>query len=371
MSNDDPEALFARLLHHRAAKLAPGDSVNPPITLAAPFHLPGDPSNAPFQYGRFHNPTWEALEDALALLEGADTALFPSGMAAIAAAMKACVKMGDRVLLPSDGYYTTRLLAETLLGPMGVAIQTRPTAAFLEGGFDDFAFVLAETPSNPGLDVCDLRAVSAEAKRVGAVFAVDNTTMTALGQRPFDFGADIVICADTKAVNGHSDVLLGHVSTRNADIMARVRDWRKISGAIPGPFEAWLAYRGLETLEVRFERMCANASVIAERLRAHPKVNAVRYPGLKDDASHAIASRQMRGFGFMLSLTLSDHAQAERFITGCPLLQASTSFGGVRTSAERRSRWGDAVAPGFIRLSVGLEPIEPLWAAIDLGLRSA
>jgi cystathionine gamma-lyase len=201
--------------------------------------------------------------------------------------------------------------------------------------------------------------------------AVDNTTMTALGQRPLDLGADIVLCADTKALNGHSDVLLGHVSSRDAALMTRIRDWRKFSGAIPGPFEAWLAYRGMETLEVRFERMCATAAVIAERLKAHPKVRAVRYPGLKDDSSHVVAARQMRGFGFMLSLALADDTQAERFMDACPLLQQSTSFGGVRTSAERRSRWGDAVAPGFVRMSVGIEPVEPLWTALKAGLDQA
>jgi cystathionine gamma-lyase len=252
-----------------------------------------------------------------------------------------------------------------------VEVETRATAHFLEGGFDGFALVFAETPSNPGLDVCDLSAVSKAAKAAGARFAVDNTTMTALGQRPLELGADVVLSSDTKALNGHSDVLLGHVSSRDEKLIARVKEWRRFSGAIAGPFEAWLAYRGLETLEVRFERMSATAARIAERLQAHPKVRAVRYPGLKDDPSHAIALKQMRGFGFMLTLTLADDAEAERFMAHCPLLQQSTSFGGVRTSAERRSRWGDAVAPGFVRLSVGLEAAEPLWAQLSEALTNA
>ena len=206
-----------------------------------------------------------------------------------------------------------------------------------------------ETPTNPALDVCDLRAAAELAKAAGATLSVDNTTMTALGQRPLELGADIVVCAGTKAVNGHSDTLLGHVASRHGDVMTRLMEWRKASGTIASPFDAWLVYRGLETLELRFQRMCASAAVIAERLQGHECVLAVRYPGLKGDPAHAIAARQMATFGSMISLTLRDTAAAERFIAECPYIQASTSFGGVRTSAERRARWGDSVADGFVR----------------------
>src|SRR6185436_9339486 len=175
MKKTDPETLAAQLLHHRAANLQPGDSVVPGIMPSAVFHLPGEPSNAPYQYGRFHNPTWEALEAALGLLEQAETILFPSGMAAIAAVLFACVRNGDRVLLPADGYYATRALSEQFLAPLGAKIETRPTASFLDGGFDGFRLVLVETPSNPGLDVCDLAAASAAATKAGAILAVDNT----------------------------------------------------------------------------------------------------------------------------------------------------------------------------------------------------
>lgn len=363
MSKIDPDTIAAQLLHQRGGALQPGDSVVPGIWPSAVFHLPGDPSNAPYQYGRFHNPTWEALEDALGVLEQAQTIVFPSGMAAIAAALFANVQAGDRVLLPADGYYTTRALSEQFLKPLGAVIETRPTAQFLDGGFEGFRLILAETPSNPGLDVCDLAAVAA--RKAGAIFVVDNTTMTPLGQRPLDLGADVVVCADTKAINGHSDTLMGHVATRDGAVMARLRDWRRFSGSIPGPFEAWLVHRGLETLEVRFARMCATAGVVAERLAQHRSVRSVRYPGLKGDPAHAVAARQMTSFGFMISLTLPDAVAAERFIAECPFIQPSTSFGGVRTSAERRARWGDAVPEGFVRLSVGLEPLEPLWRAIE------
>jgi cystathionine gamma-lyase len=192
--------------------------------------------------------------------------------------------------------------------------------------------------------------------------------MTPLGQRPLDLGADVVMAADTKAPNGHSDALFGHVASREAEIMKAVAEWRKLSGAIPGPFEAWLVHRGLETLEVRFDRMCSTAELLASRLAAHPAVKALRYPGLEGDPSYNLARAQMERFGFMIGQTLESEGAAERFIDGCSLLQPATSFGGVHSSAERRARWGDAVEPGFVRLSVGCEPAEELWEAVSAAL---
>lgn len=371
MGSDEADEVIARLLHHRHAQLQPGDPVVPAIVPAAVFHLPGVPGNAPFQYGRYHNPTWDELERALAILENAETVILPSGMAAIAALYFALPRAGDRILIPSDGYHASRSLAQQFLAPMGVTVDTRPTADILNGGFHGYRLVLLETPSNPGLDVCDIRAAADEAKSAGAILAVDNTSASALGQRPLEIGADVVLSADTKVINGHSDVLMGHISSRDAALLKRLREWRKLSGSIPGPFEAWLVYRGLETLALRFDRMCANAEVIAPRLAEHPRVKAIRFPGLKSDPAHAIAKRQMRRFGFLISLTLADAPTAERFINGCALMQASTSFGGVRTSAERRARWGDNTPEGFVRLAVGIEPVEPLWQAISDALAAA
>lgn len=364
MSNSGNDDLFAQLLHHYGRDLAPGDSVIPPIVPTAVFHLPGTPSDAPYQYGRFHNPTWEALEEALSLLENAETVIFPSGMAAISAALMCRVKSGDRILLPSDGYYTTRAFIEKYLTGLGVRMETRPTARFLEGGFERFQLVFLETPSNPGLDVCDIAAVATQAKKAGAFVIADNTTMTPLGQRPLDLGADAVVNADTKAINGHSDALLGHVSSRDSAFCQALRDWRRFAGATPGPFEAWQVYRGLETLDVRFDRMCASAKRLSEALAGHTALTDLRYPGLPSHPGHDIAKRQMLRFGSLMTLTLKDGPSADRFMHTCPLVQPSTSFGGVRTCAERRDRWGDAVAPGFVRLSVGIEPTESLLKSI-------
>jgi cystathionine gamma-lyase len=360
----------AALLHHRRHGLAKGDPVPLPMSLAAMFHLPGDPTGAR-QYGRYDNPTWSALEDALALLEDAPAIAFPSGMGAISAVFMALLQAGDRLLVPADGYFATRAFADRFLKKLGVHVDTRPTASFTEGGFAGYRLVFAETPSNPGLDICDLRAVAAGVHAAGGLLVVDNTTMTPFGQRPLDLGADLVLAADTKAPSGHSDILMGHVATRDAGLMASLREWRKFSGAIPGPFEAWLLYRAIETLEMRFDRMCTSAGIIANRLAGHRAVRGLRYPGLDTDPAHNLATAQMTRYGFMIGVSLDSAAAAERFIDACPMLQPATSFGGVHSSAERRERWGDAVAPGYVRLSVGCEPVEALWQALDTALAGA
>ena len=228
-----------------------------------------------------------------------------------------------------------------------------------------------ETPSNPGLDVVDLAAISDAVRAAGGITICDNTTLTPLGQRPLDFGVDIVVSSDTKSMAGHSDALMGHVASRNSEIMQSVEEWRKFSGSIPGPQEAWLLHRGLETLDVRYDRMCSSAAILAERLATRHAIKAIRYPGLVDDPSHQLANIQQNRFGFLLSITLESEAKAENFINLCPLLRPATSFGGVHSSAERRARWGDAVDPAFIRLSVGCEPVEELWHAISTALDAA
>lgn len=369
MAEDDEGARRAAgLLHLRGQALEKGEPLPPPLVLAAMFHLPGDPSGHP-AYGRTDNPTWEALEHALGHLEGAGAVAFPSGMAAISAALFSTLNSGDRILIPSDGYYVTRLLSG-ILSRYNVLIDQRPTASFAEGGFAGYRAVYLETPSNPGLDLCDIAAIAAAARAEGALVIADNTTMTPLGQRPLDLGADIVVAADTKAPGGHSDVLMGHAATRDPALLQALRDWRRIAGAIPGPFEAWLTHRSLETLEVRFQRMCDSAETIAARLAETPGVG-VRYPGLPSHPHHGLARRQMVRAGFLIGLTLPSAAAADAFIAACPLLRPATSFGGVHSSAERRARWGDAVAPGYVRLSVGCEPPEALWPALEGAMKTA
>jgi cystathionine gamma-lyase len=384
----DVQELFCRALHHRTAEHKAalqnadpqadaaagagaggngGDPVGPAIVPSSVFFLPGDPAG-PYQYARWSNPTWSALEEALSILEDAETVIFPSGMAAVFSVLSTLPKRGDRILLPSDAYYTTRALAEACLKPAGVSIVTCPSADFDRQDFTGFRMVWIETPSNPGLDICDIRKAAAKGRQSGATVIVDNTTATPLGQRPIELGAHAVVSSDTKTINGHSDVVFGHVASRDARLIAAVRDWRKLSGAIPGPFESWLVHRGLETLEVRFDRMCSNAEALAARLAEHRKVQQVRYPGLASHPAHTVAKSQMLRFAMVLGVTLSDKSSAEKFINGCKFVRPATSFGGVHTSAERRARWGDNVADGFVRLSVGCEPLEELWKEMKTAL---
>lgn len=367
MSGSSTAALAARLLHHRETDMVPGATVVPPIIPASIYYLPDMPT-ARDQYGRWTNPTWSAVEDALGLIEDAECVVVPSGMAAIASVLLTQTRPGDRVLIPADGYYTTRIFADKYLAPNGVRVEPVATTELETADFAGVRLVYAETPSNPGLDICDLELVIRKAKAAGATVVVDNTTSTPFGQRPLDLGADVVIASDTKAPNGHSDVLMGHVASRNTGISQAVRDWRKFVGAIPGPFEAWLLHRGLETLEVRFDRMCTSAATIAERLGNHAAVKSVKYPGLVSHPRHALARKQMLRFGSVLSLTLADAKAADRFIANARFMLPATSFGGVHTSAERRARWGDQVPEGFIRLSIGVEPTEALWEDIASSL---
>ena len=364
---DPTDETFAAMLHHRAGTLEPGDPLLPPIAPASLYHLPGEPT-AEHQYGRWTNPTWSALEDALSTLEAAPCVAFPSGMAAIASVLMSFAKPGDRILMPTDGYMATRVLADTYLTKSGVTVEYCPQRAMEARDFDGFALVFIETPTNPELHVVDITALAAKAKAAGARLVADNTTATCLGQRPLDLGADIVVASDTKALNGHSDVLMGHVATRDADTAETIRTWRKLVGAIPGHFEAWLAYRGLKTFDVRFERMCSNAAKLAELFEAHTALSQVSYPGLASHPGHAVAKRQMRRFGSVVSLTFESAAKAEAFIDAAQYIVPSTSFGGVHTTAERRARWGDAVPEGFLRLSVGCEPYDALSADIEQAL---
>ncbi|WP_371170954.1 cystathionine gamma-lyase [Aliiroseovarius sp. 2305UL8-7] len=368
MTDKQDSDIAAQLLHLRGQGLSKGDPVALPLVTSSMFHLPGDPDGGA-AYGRVDNPTWEALEHTLALLEDAPCVAFPSGMAAISAALFSTLKAGQTLLVPSDGYYVTRLLSSRFLSQLGVTVIERETVRYAQDGFDGIDVVFVETPSNPGLDLCDIAAISAQVSAAGGITIVDNTTMTPFGQRPLDLGADIVVASDTKAPGGHSDLLMGHVATRQPALLEAVTDWRKMSGAIPSPNAAWQLHRGLETLEVRFDRMCRSAGQVAEVLTQHSAVKSLRYPGLPTDPSHGLAQAQMSRFGFLIGLTLSDKTTAERFIEASAYLRPATSFGGVHSSAERRARWGDAVADGFVRISIGCEPVDvlirDLGAALD------
>jgi cystathionine gamma-lyase len=341
----------------------------PGPVFAGHYHLSGEPTG-PYTYGRDENPTWTRLERAIGELEapgedGVETLTFASGMAAISAVLLSQLHAGDSVVLPEDGYQALPLVREQLTA-YGIEVRTAPTGGDAQLGVLDGAKLLwIETPSNPGLDVCDVRRLVEAAHAQGTLVAVDNTLATPLGQRPLELGADFSVGSGTKMLTGHGDLLLGYVVSRNTGPMAAVRRWRKIVGAIPGPMEAWLAHRSLATLHLRADRQTANALAVAEALRGRPEVTGLRYPGLPDDPSHKIAARQMRRFGCVVSFSLPTRARADRLLDALRLVNGATSFGGVRSTAERRGRWGgDAVPEGFIRFSTGAEDPEDLVADV-------
>jgi cystathionine gamma-lyase len=336
---------------------------------ASIYHLSGDPAGARFDYGRYGNPTWARWEAALGELEEGQAVSFASGMAAVAAVLLPRLGAGEVLVLPDDGYPTVRGLAEEQLAPRGVEIRAVPTASGFLDALDGATFVWLESPSNPGLDLCDVAAVCTAAHERGAVVAVDNTLATALGQRPLALGADFSVASDSKHTTGHSDLILGHVAVGEPGLAEELLAWRRLTGAVPGPFEAWLAHRSLATLDVRLERQCATALVLAERLVGRPDVEGVRYPGLPDDPAHALAVRQMTRFGSIVVFDVGGRERAERFLAGCELVAEATSFGGVHSSAERRARWsGNAVSEGFIRFSVGCEDAADLLADVERAL---
>ncbi|MGW2560599.1 cystathionine gamma-lyase [Streptomyces sp. NPDC001514] len=361
----------------------------PGPVFAAHYHLPGEPTG-PYTYGRDDNPTWTLLERAIGELEapsdaeggtgegregpgsGVETVVFASGMAAVSAVLLSQVRAGDVVVLPDDGYQALPLVREQLEA-YGVEVRTAPTGGDAQLAVLDGATLLwIETPSNPGLDVCDVRRLVDAAHAGGALVAVDNTLATPLGQRPLELGADFAVASGTKGLTGHGDLLLGYVVCRDAALAARVRHWRKVVGAIPGPMEAWLAHRSLATLQLRSDRQCANALAVAQALADRAEVTGLRYPGLPDDPSHKVAAGQMRRFGSVVSFALPDRAYAERFLAELRLVDDATSFGSVRSSAERRGRWGgDAVPEGFIRFSVGAEDPDDLVADVLRALDAA
>ncbi|MEO1659888.1 MAG: cystathionine gamma-lyase [Pseudomonadota bacterium] len=350
MDKENSQRIMA-MLHARSGSLENGAPISPPIVTTAKYALAGTP-DTPYTYGRDINPTVEAAEAAIAALEEAPVVAFPSGMAAITAALMVTAKAGDRVLVPSDGYYVTRVMLEEILSGHDIHFDAIPTKAFATADLSPYQVVWLETPSNPGLDLCSIRSVAEAAKTAGATVIVDNTTLTPLLQRPLDLGADLVVSSDTKAMAGHSDCLFGHVATRNEDLFAKTAKWRKVSGSIPDPFPSFLVHRGLMTLDLRLARMCANAEALVAAIDGHAAIQTLKYPGM----------------GFVLGLTFDSEAKAEAFINDCPAIFASTSFGGIHTSAERRARWGDNVPAGFVRLSMGCEPTEALISAIEASL---
>ena len=337
------------------------------------YTAPGEPANNALTYGRFHNPTWSAFEEALGVIDGGQAIAYASGMAAVQAVFGTTLRPGDTLVLPDDCYYTTRLIAKNWLEPMGVHTRLAPTRDNAQGKVLAGAKLLwIETPTNPQLDVCDIRELARAAAAAGALVAVDNTTATGYLQDPLALGAHFAVASDSKALTGHSDIILGHVTARDTKHVEALRTWRTQPGAIPGPMETWLAHRSIATLPLRLSRQCESALELAKMLDEHRGVKAVIYPGLSRHPGHQIARKQMRAFGGVVSFDLETRGRAEKFLAALRLVREATSFGGLHSTAERRARWGgDAISEGFIRFSVGCEAADDIIGDVKQALTRA
>lgn len=333
---------------------APDASMNPPIVVSSTYHAGG-----PVGYGRYGNESWSALEAAISELEGGQTLSFSSGMAAISAVFS-ILPIGAPVVASNQGYSGTMGLlnqhhASGRLEVRFVDITNTPEViAALKGA----ALVWLESPTNPCLDLAELPTIIAAAKKLSIGVGVDNTFATPLVQQPLSMGADVVMHSVTKFLAGHSDVVIGSLSTADTALYKRLEEARRFNGAIPGPFEAWLALRGLRTFPVRFRASESNAKQLLPRLQAHAKITKVRYPG----------------FGAVISFEIDGSAeQADKVCQSSRLIVYATSLGGVESLWERRRRWAGespSVPEQLIRLSVGCEHVDDIWQDIEQALTS-
>ena len=284
------------------------------------------------------------------------------------------LRIGSRVVIPDDCYQGVAGLAE--LGKQKGAWELRKLAVDDTDGWvracADADLIWLESPSNPLLIVADVGAICSAARKPTSLLAVDNTFATSLNQRPLDLGADISFQSATKLIGGHSDLLAGVVTVRRDDLRAALRRSRELSGATPGALESFLATRGARTMALRLERAQANAMILAERLHTHPRVACTRYPGLSSHPTHAIAREQLRGFGTVISFDVrGDAAAADAVCSRVKLIHHATSLGAVESTIERRAAIPGQghLPPSLLRLSVGIEAVDDLWADLSAALR--
>lgn len=361
--------------------------VNPPIVLSSTYFGTGPLGDGDRGYGRYSNPTWDPFEEALGQLEGSElpALLYASGLAAVSSALS-LVPAGGVLVMPTHSYAGSLVMATELAQRGALELRTVDIAdtaavrqALAPAGPDARAasMLWLESPTNPMLGIADIPALAEAAHAAGAIVVTDNTFSTPLVQQPLTLGSDVVLHSVTKYLAGHSDVVLGALVTSNPDIRAALLHHRTINGAIAGPFEAWLALRGLRTLALRVERSQASAMVLAERLSGESRVESVRFPGLPGDPGHARAKAQMSGFGSIVCIELAAGARqtgpeaADQLVRAAELWLPATSLGGVESLIERRRRHTaepESVPENLVRLSVGIENVEDLWADLKQAL---
>ena len=349
----------------------PDGALNPPIALNSTFHEGG-----PVGYGRYGNETWSALEEAISVLEGGKTLLFSSGMAAISAVFS-LLPEGAVIVAANNGYQGTTTLLKKLNESEKLKVRfvnlanTDECIAAIPGA----QMLYLESPLNPLLEVVDLPRIIAAGKAAGCGVAVDNTLATPLLQNPLALGADISIHSVTKYLSGHSDLILGSLTTNDQALYGRLEQSRRYGGAIAGPFEAWIALRGLRTFAIRMQRSQENSMELANRLSKDSRISKVRYPGLATDSYHGLAKSFMKGFGAMISFDVKASVeQVDLMCNSSKLITNATSLGGVESIWERRRRWATesaTVPENLIRFSVGIENVDDLWDDIQQALNTA
>ena len=336
-----------------------------------------------YDYSRVANPTRSALQECLASLESAEYGIaFSSGLGATTTVMH-LLNPGDRVVLIADVYGGVYRMTSQVYEPKGYVFDYLPAADFddLASHLDDRTrLVWVETPSNPMLNIVDIKKAADAAHAAGAILVVDNTFATPYLQRPLELGADIVVHSTTKYLGGHSDVIGGFAATNDPTIAERLYFLQKSLGAVPGPFDCWLVLRGIRTLAVRMRQHCRNAHAVAGWLSRHARIEKVLYPGLPEHPGHAIAARQMRDFGGMISFLAESEEEAVALVARTKVFQLAESLGGVESLIEHPARMTHAstadapfAAPrNLVRLSVGIESVEDLIADLEAALvRSA
>ncbi len=322
----------------------PDAPFNTPITMASTYIAGGD-----LEYGRYGNPTWTAFEDALGGLEGGRCLAFSSGLAAVATILD-LVGSEQKVVAPRHAYNGSIMQLGDLehRGRIKTQLVDITDTEAVVAACDDASLVWLESPTNPAMEIADVATITEAAHEAGAHVVADNTFATPVLQRPLEWGVDLVVHSATKYISGHADVVMGAIVTRDDELYTVLKGRRDLIGAIPGPFEAWLALRGLRTLPLRVERAQANAEELVRRLRERSDLEEVRYPG----------------FGAMISIVLPSADAADLVQHGTELWAYATSLGGVESSLERRRRWSSepsSIPDGLLRLSVGIEDVEDLW----------
>ena len=359
-----------------------GGAVMTPIYQTSTYIQDGLGRNKGYEYARTRNPTREALERNVATLEGGRHGFaFSSGLAAVDATLK-LLSAGDHVVCGENVYGGTHRQMTHIWARLGLTftfVDAAETERIAAAVTPRTKMIFAETPTNPMMRLCDLQAAGEIARRAGALFVVDNTFATPCFQRPLEYGADIVLHSTTKYLNGHSDMVGGLLVLTRDDLAERIAFIQNGSGAVPGPFDCWLALRGTKTLALRMRQHDANGRHIAEWLTTHPRVAQVYYPGLPSHPQHELACRQMKGFGGMISLELGSVDRARRVVERTKIFVLAESLGGVESlighpasmthaSVPPEMRRAMGLTDSLVRLSVGIEDVDDLIADLDQAL---